>query len=237
MTCKQLAAIVLLEFNPLQALQSIPGGPLINSRYSQASQTPRITKSRTRFALSSSKSILIIHAYLTYFNGLCMYEVYHKEKLTDLEVIYMEIIEYYSSNNKEYWLSKINECDWVAGKFLYELIKQDKLKELVGDDVKVLLLTNEFDLISFCTLSKVDDIPTTELTPWIGFVYTFPEYRGHRHMGKLISYAEEIVKSNGFSNIYISTNQEGIYEKYGFNFMGIMKDMNNEDSRVYIKTL
>ena len=41
----------------------------------------------------------------------------------------MEIIEYYSSNNKEYWLSKINECDWVAGKFLYELIKQDKLKE------------------------------------------------------------------------------------------------------------
>jgi GNAT superfamily N-acetyltransferase len=149
----------------------------------------------------------------------------------------MEIIEYYSSNNKEYWLSKINECDWVAGKFLYELIKQDKLKELVGDDVKVLLLTNELDLISFCTLSKVDDIPTTELTPWIGFVYTFPEYRGHRHMGKLISYAEEIVKSNGFSNIYISTNQEGIYEKYGFNFMGIMKDMDNEDSRVYIKTL
>ena len=56
-------------------------------------------------------------------------------------------------------------------------------------------------------------------------------------MGKLISYAEEIVKSNGFSNIYISTNQEGIYEKYGFNFMGTMKDMNNEDSRVYIKTL
>ena len=153
------------------------------------------------------------------------------------EVIYMEIIEYYSSNNKEYWLSKINECDWIAGKFLYELIKQDKLKELVGDDVKVLLLTNELDLISFCTLSKVDDIPTTELTPWIGFVYTFPEYRGHRHMGKLISYAEEIVRSNGFSNIYISTNQEGIYEKYGFNFMGTMKDMDNEDSRVYTKTL
>ena len=29
----------------------------------------------------------------------------------------------------------------------------------------------------------------------------------------------------------------GDYEKYGFNFMGIMKDMDNEDSRVYIKTL
>jgi predicted acetyltransferase len=73
--------------------------------------------------------------------------------------------------------------------------------------------------------------------PWIGFVYTFPQYRGHRHMGKLISYAEQIAKSNGFSNIYISTNQEGIYEKYGFSFIRIMKDRCNEDSRVYTKIL
>ena len=149
----------------------------------------------------------------------------------------MEIIEYYSSNNQEYWLSKINECDWMAGKFLYELIKQGKLKELVGDNVKVLLLINELELISFCTLSDVDDIETTELTPWVGFVYTFPTHRGHRYMGRLISYAEEIAKSNGLSNIYISTDQEGIYEKYGFNFIGIMKDRRNEDSRVYTKTL
>ena len=149
----------------------------------------------------------------------------------------MEIIEYYSSNNQEYWLSKINECDWMAGKFLYELIKQGKLKELVGDNVKVLLLINGLELISFCTLSDVDDIQTTELTPWVGFVYTFPKYRGHRYMGELISYAEEIAKSNGLSNIYISTDQEGIYEKYGFNFIGIMKDRRNEDSRVYTKTL
>ena len=72
----------------------------------------------------------------------------------------MEIIEYYSSNNKEYWLSKINECDWVAGKFLYELIKQDKLKELVGDDVKVLLLTNELDLISNGEIDHIEMIST-----------------------------------------------------------------------------
>lgn len=149
----------------------------------------------------------------------------------------MEIIEYYSSSNQEYWLSKIKECDWVAGKFLYELIKQEKLKELVGDNVKVLLLIDELELISFCTLSDVDDIETTELTPWIGFVYTFDKYRGHRHMGKLISYAEEITKSNGLSNIYISTDQEGIYEKYGFSFIGIIKDRRNEDSRVYTKTI
>ena len=149
----------------------------------------------------------------------------------------MKIIEYYSSNNQEYWLSKIKCSDWSAGKFLYELLKQDKLKELVGNNVKVLLLTDESELISFCTLSDIDDIETTELIPWIGFVYTFPLYRGHRYMGKLINYALDLAKSNGYSNVYISTDQEGIYEKYGFNFLKIMKDRRDEDSRVYTKAL
>lgn len=149
----------------------------------------------------------------------------------------MKIIEYYSSNNQEYWLSKIKCSDWSAGKFLYELLKQDKLKELVGNNVKVLLLTDESELISFCTLSDIDDIETTELMPWIGFVYTFPLYRGHRYMGKLINYALDLAKSNGYSNVYISTDQEGIYEKYGFNFLKIMKDRRDEDSRVYVKAL
>lgn len=30
----------------------------------------------------------------------------------------MEIIEYFNTDNKEYWLSKIKECDWGAGQYL-----------------------------------------------------------------------------------------------------------------------
>ncbi len=149
----------------------------------------------------------------------------------------MKVIEYFSTDNQEYWLSKIKECDWVAGHFLYELIKKNELTNLVGENTKVLLLTNELELISFCTLSDVDDIETTELTPWIGFVYTFPKYRGNRYMGQLFTYAIEVAKSNGFKSIYISTDKEGIYEKYGFSFVGIMKDRHDEDSRVYRKAL
>lgn len=149
----------------------------------------------------------------------------------------MKVIEYFETDNQEYWLSKIKECDWVAGKFLYELIQKNELIKLLGESTKLLLLTDELELISFCTISDIDDIETTELTPWIGFVYTFPKYRGNRYMGKLIIYAEEIAKSNSFSNIYISTDQEGIYEKYGFSFWKIMKDRRAGDSRVYTKTL
>ena len=149
----------------------------------------------------------------------------------------MKVIEYFETDNQEYWLSKIKECDWSAGKFLFELIKKNEVIKLLGQNTKLLLLTNDLELISFCTLSDIDDIETAELTPWIGFVYTFPKYRGNRYIGKLLSYAIESAKSNGFTNVYISTDQEGIYEKYGFTFLKIMKDRRAEDSRVYTKVL
>jgi len=149
----------------------------------------------------------------------------------------VNIIEYFSTENKEYWLSKIKESDWGAGQFLYELLKNQKLKELVGENTKVLMLVDGGNLVSFCTLADKDDIQPTELTPWIGWVYTFPEYRGHRYVGKLLNYAEELAKLNGMDNIYISTNHNGLYEKYGYQFFEMMKDIHGEDSRVYVKHL
>ena len=149
----------------------------------------------------------------------------------------MNIIEYFSTNNKEYWLSKIKESDWGAGQFLYELLKNQKLKEYVGENTKVLMLTEGGDLISFCTFADKDDIQPTELTPWIGWVYTFPHYRGHRYVGKLLSYAEAVAKTDGINSIYISTNHNGLYEKYGYEFFEMMKDMHGEDSRVYVRYL
>ena len=149
----------------------------------------------------------------------------------------MNIIEYFSAENKEFWLSKIKESDWGAGQFLYELLKNEKLKGYVGENTKVLMLVDGENLVSFCTLADKDDIQPTELTPWIGWVYTFPNYRGHRYIGKLLSYAEELAKLNGMKNIYISTNHNGLYEKYGYEFFEMMKDMHGEDSRVYVRHL
>ncbi len=149
----------------------------------------------------------------------------------------MDIIEYFSTDNKEHWLSKIKESDWGAGQFLYGLLKDQKLKQLVGDNVKVLMLVDGEDLVSFCTLSDKDDIQPTELKPWVGFVYTFPGYRGSRHVGKLLNHAEALAKEAGNKNIYISTNHAGLYEKYGYEFFEVMKDMHGEDSRVYVRDL
>ncbi len=147
----------------------------------------------------------------------------------------MKIVGYYSSDNKEHWLSEIKNSEWSAGQFLYKLLKEDKFRETVGEKSEVLMLTDGNELISFCTLAEKDDIQPTDLTPWIGFVFTFPQYRGHRHSGRLLSYAEEKAKEQGAECVYISTNHSGLYEKFGYEFFTVMKDIDGEDSRVYIK--
>lgn len=145
----------------------------------------------------------------------------------------MEVQEFNTIEKKEYWLSKIKQSDWGAGKYLYELISQDKFFELCGEKSKILLLTEGNELLSFCTLAEQDDIREKEMTPWIGFVYTFPQFRGKRRIGKLIEYAYKDAKQRKYKSIYISTNENGLYEKYGCTFYKTMKDVNGEDSRVY----
>lgn len=88
-------------------------------------------------------------------------------------------------------------------------------------------------------LEKVKEIQQKyeELLQQQSFVYTFPKYRGHRYVGRLIEYAETLAKADGKDSVYISTNHNGLYEKYGYEFYQMMKDIGGEDSRVYIKRL
>lgn len=149
----------------------------------------------------------------------------------------MEIIEYFTAENKKHWLEEIKKSDWSAGQFLYHLLNEDRLKDVVGATALVPMLTDGEHLVSFCTFAPLDDIQPTNLTPWIGFVYTFPEYRGHRYAGLLLDYAESIATVMGHEYIYISTGHTGLYEKYGYEFYKIEKDIEGGDSRVYRKAL
>ena len=149
----------------------------------------------------------------------------------------MRVIEYFTTENKEHWLKEIKKCDWEAGQFLYQLLSENSLKQKVGGTALVPMLVDGDRLVSFCTFAPLDDIQPTNLSPWIGFLYTFPDYRGHKYAGILLDYAESIATVMEREYIYISTNHVGLYEKYGFEFYIIEKDIHGEDSRIYRKNL
>ena len=147
----------------------------------------------------------------------------------------MKVIRYNSSSEQNHWLEKINTSDWNAAKFLYKLLKNGAFFETLGEGSDVLLLTDGDELISFCTYSKIDDIPDTDLTPWVGFVFTFPKYRGNGYIGKLFEEVAKISKERNVEAVYLSTNHIGLYEKYGFVYYGEMIDMDGCPSRIYTR--
>ena len=149
----------------------------------------------------------------------------------------MQVSNYFEIDNKEHWINEIERSDWRAGAFLGRLLRNDEFFDAVGKDSKVLLLTEGDELISYCTLAEKDDIQPTDLTPWVGFVYTFPEHRGHRYAGLLFDEVERLAKERQVTDVYLSTNHIGLYEKYGWEFFDMMDDMDGEPSRVYVKKI
>lgn len=68
---------------------------------------------------------------------------------------------------------------------------------------------------------------------WIGFVYTFPAFRGKRLIAKLIDRACSCAKEDGYNAVYVSTDQKGLYENFGFEFFQEMQDRRGDMSLVY----
>lgn len=148
----------------------------------------------------------------------------------------MEIIDYFKSDNPAHWLAEIKKSDWRAAPTLARFIEENSFHKNLGTGT-LLLLAEGDRLVSFVTLAQRDCIDDDELSPWIGFVYTFPEYRGHRHVGKLIRRCEEIAAENGVPKIFVCTDHVGLYEKYGFSYMENRVDIYGGDSRLYFKTI
>lgn len=147
----------------------------------------------------------------------------------------MQITNYFDSAERAHWLDKIGLCEWAGGKYLHELLANGRFFDMAGEGARVLMLVEGDELISFCTYAPKDDIQPTDLTPWVGFVYTYPEHRGRRLFGLLLDEAVRLAASEGREALYISTDHAGLYEKYGCEFLRTMTDVRGEESRVYTK--
>ena len=145
----------------------------------------------------------------------------------------MKIEDYFTSGRPEHWLREIGRSDWAAGQYLHQLLGEHRFHDLLGEKSRLLLLTEGDHLIAFCTYAQRDEIPVEELSPWAGFIYTFPQYRGKRRMGKLLEQVYQLAKADGFPCVYISTDHTGLYEKYGCTFWKTMQDAQGSDCRIY----
>lgn len=146
----------------------------------------------------------------------------------------MDIINYFESDNKAHWLAGIKASDWGAAPVLAGFLESGTFFEKLGDGV-LLLLTDEDKLVSYLTFTLRDCVDDDSLYPWIGFVFTAPEYRGHRYAGRLIARCEELAREHNVKNVFLCTDHTGLYEKYGFEYKENRVDIYGDDSMVYVK--
>ena len=149
----------------------------------------------------------------------------------------MEIINFFASDKQRSLITQIAACQWSAARFLVELLGKGTFHETLGGWGDLYLLMDGETLVSFATFTGQDAVRDESLTPWIGFVYTAPAYRGHRYAGHLLCHAEVVAANRGFERIYIATDHVGLYEKYGYAYQEKRVDCWGSDQQVLYKNL
>jgi len=74
-----------------------------------------------------------------------------------------------------------------------------------------------------------------DLSPNICAVYTEPSCRGRGIAGRLLNLAVEDLRVRGVTPVYLVTNHVGFYERYGWEFLCMVRsDGEQEPSRLYL---
>ena len=74
-----------------------------------------------------------------------------------------------------------------------------------------------------------------DLSPNVCAVYTDKDYRGLGIAGRLLDMAVEDMRAKGISPLYLVTDHTGFYERYGWEFLCMVRsDGETQESRMYI---
>jgi len=122
-------------------------------------------------------------------------------------------------------------CSWGAGKTLANAMDHNEF----NDWERVIVAVDHDKICGYCTVSKTDCIPDVEYTPYIGFMFVGEEYRGNRLSEQLIRYAIDYIKNIGYNKVYIVSDHENLYEKYGFHVIDRKIAPWGSEEKIYVQ--
>jgi GNAT superfamily N-acetyltransferase len=75
-----------------------------------------------------------------------------------------------------------------------------------------------------------------DLTPNVCAVYTEEEFRGRGIAGRLLDAAVAGMRARGITPLYLLTDHTGFYERYGWEFLCMVRgDGEERPSRMYVR--
>ena len=134
-----------------------------------------------------------------------------KDKIEFLDEVAQ--LEYYEwADNKEF-----NEQERIKNK------KAKILNMLSDNSFCKLILIKENVLIGFISIFPHDCDEEPNLTPWYATMYIKKQYRNHGYSRILNKAILNEAKKRGFKSLYLKTDLENYYEKFGATFVKKLK--------------
>ncbi len=124
-------------------------------------------------------------------------------------------------------------CSWRAGKALARAMERNSFE----DWERVIIAIEKNEICGYCTVEKTDCIKNVPYTPYISFVFVGEEHRGNRLSQQMILYAMNYLKSVGFDKVYLVSDHENLYEKYGFKVIDRKIAPWGEEEKIYMQNL
>lgn len=124
-------------------------------------------------------------------------------------------------------------CSWRAGKALAQAMRD----EVFTGWERVIAAVDNGAVCGFCNAVKVDCLPDLPYTPYIGFVFVAEDHRGKRISQKMIDFTAGYLRSAGFDWIYLISDHDNLYEKYGFTVIDRQPAPWGETEKVYMKKI
>ena len=157
------------------------------------------------------------------------------QEIVDLKISGIDI--QIMKNGHKYWNATADfamNCSWRAGGYLTKLMYENTFAE----EERVLVALVDGNIAGFCTYAKKDELPEEyDFTPFIGFMFVDEKYRGNRLSEKLIQAACGQAVNDGFHKMYIMSGEIGLYEKFGFEFLGMYQTIYDTEEQLFVKEI
>lgn len=133
-------------------------------------------------------------------------------KLSDFEVLKVNP----GTKLADELLDFIENCSWNEVKnHMSELVKNARFT----DWETMLVARADGRIIGMTSVMKEDYYELPDVYPWVSSVFVSEEYRGHRVSEKMISFANDYLRQQGFRKSYIPSGHVGLFERYGYSYI------------------
>ncbi|UFJ40994.1 GNAT family N-acetyltransferase [Brevibacillus humidisoli] len=106
----------------------------------------------------------------------------------------------------------------------------------LGSDLPTFYVAVHGDsIVGIYALLRTDFVSRQDLFPWLACLYIVPEHRGNKYGSLLLKHAAEEAFKKGYDNVYLYSDLEGYYEKYGWSFLANGYTIGGHATKIYVR--